>query len=312
MIITGLNQNGYCINNPVYVWIRPAVNAPANQNVAKYSIKITNNQTQATHTFYFSAINKQVTVNLSPMLKAMFKKPKHKYTNQPVVENYIENAARETFSFQIGKFLQTAQIPITTQKINFKHFFRAGYFENGFDIALPMGKTLHNYDKIPYWNGLPAEEYYINESHNIYFRPITSLPLKRKERMPNHTCNPIYIKFLNALGGYSYWLFDSKTTNYKTKNTGYYNSDFRYTTDYGNQIEQTIELYSKVPVRYIAIIRELIVSPEIYFYQPESEWKWTQIINDNNDFVYSLDKKINEVKLSFVQPMNYNPQTAWQ
>jgi len=171
-----------------------------------------------------------------------------------------------------------------------------------------MGKILHNYDKIPYWDDYPAERYYTSESFNIYFETINSVKQNQKERMPNDCCNPIYVKFLNALGGYSYWLLRGQTTNFKTQNVGYYNSDYRNTADYGNTLETTIQLHSKVPERYINIIRELIVSPEIYFYQPENRWKWTQIINNNNTFDYGLDKKINEVQLSFIQPTNYNPQ----
>jgi len=310
MTVTGLNLNGYCINNPIYVWIRPGVFHA--HPISQYSIKITNNRSQASHTFLFSAVNKEVHVNISPMLKALFKKPKHKYaTNTVIAENYIENAARETFSFRFGMYLFSGQLPIATQEINYKQFFRAGFFNNTFDTVLPMGKILHNYDKIPYWEGFPVEEYYIGESYNIYFRPLGAIPAVRKEKMPNHLCNPVYIKFLNALGGYSYWLFEGQTIHYKTQNAGYYNADQRYTTDYGNTLETTLELYSKVPQRYINSIRELIVSPEIYAYQPENRWKWTQIINNNNTFAYIEDKKINEVQLSFLQPINYNPQTLF-
>jgi len=245
------------------------------------------------------------------MLKALFKKPKHKYaTTQPIIENYIENAARETFSFRFGIYLFTAQLPIATQEINHKQFFRAGSFNNTFDVVHTIGKILHNYDKIPYWDGFPAEEYYIGESYNIYFRSLGDIPAVRKEKMPNHLCNPVYVKFLNALGGYSYWLFEGQTIQYKTQNSGYYNADHRYTTDYGNTLETTLELHSKVPGRYINIIRELLVSPEIYVYNPQARWKWTQIINNNNTFDYIEDKKINEMQLSFLQPINYNPQVV--
>jgi len=245
------------------------------------------------------------------MLKAMFKKPKHKYTNQPFAENYIENSARETFSFRFGMHLFSLQIPHRTAEINYKQFFRAGSFNNTFDVAHTMGKILHNYDKIPFWDGYPAERYFISESYNIYFDKVESLTPAQKELLPNNFCNPIYVKFLNALGGYSYWLFDSQTIHYKTQNTGYYNQDHRNTTDYGNTLETTLELYSKVPDRYANIIRELIVSPEIYAYQPGNRWKWKQIINNNNTFDYIADKKINEVQLSFTQPINYNPQTLF-
>jgi len=242
------------------------------------------------------------------MLKAMFKKPKHKYTNQVFVENYIENSARETFSFRFGMHLFSLQIPIKTQEINYKQFFRAGSFNNTFDVTHTMGKILHNYDKIPFWDGYPAERYFISESYNIYFEKVESLTPNQKERMPNNFCNPIYVKFLNALGGYSYWLFEGQTTNFKTQNSSYYNSDYRNTTDYGNTVETTLQLHGKVPERYTNIIRELIVSPEIYFYQPQKKPIWQQIINNNNSFDYIANKKINEVQLSFVQPINYNPQ----
>jgi len=245
------------------------------------------------------------------MLKALFKKPKHRYTDQPFIENYIENSARETFSFRFGMHLLGGQIPFRTAEINYKQFFRAGSFNNAFDVALLPNQALHNYDKIPYWDGFPAERYYIGESYNIYFDKVESLTPNQKELLPNPCCNPVYVKFLNALGGYSYWLFEGQTIHYKTQNTGYYNSDHRYTTDYGNTLETTLELHSKVPGRYINIIRELIVSPEIYAYQPQRKPIWKQIINNNNTFAYIEDKKINEVQLSFIQPINFNPQTLF-
>jgi len=246
------------------------------------------------------------------MLKAMFKKPKHKYANVPVgsdlLETYIENSARETFSFQFKRFLLNSNLGPISQT-PYKQFFRAGYFSNDFECILPLNKTLHNYEKIPFWEGLPIEEYYIGDGYNIYYRKLENIPPERKEKMPNNTCNPVYVKFLNALGGYSYWLFEKQTIHYKTQNAGYYNLDHRHTTDYGNTLETTLEMYSKVPERYANIIRELIVSPEIYIYQSKNKWK--QIINNNNSFELNSDKKFQEVNLSFIQPINYNPQVLW-
>jgi len=306
MTIYGLSGEGFCINNNIQLAIYSQ-----NQLADRYSIKITNAQTQQSQEFSLSAINGFARTNLAPMIKAMFKKPKHKYTDQQILENYIENSAREVFNFQIRKYLTNADLPIKTISINYKHFFRAGTLYNAYDVRLSMDKKLRNNPTIPYWEGFPCEDYFISESYNIYFTKIESVAQNLKELMPNNTCNPCYVKFLNALGGYSYWLFDSQTKKIKTTNTGFYNNHNTDFIDFGNQIETKLSLFSKVPKRYFNIIQELILSPEIYYYDATQRWKWQQIVNDNNSFELCSDKKFQEVSLSFIQPTNYNPQLSW-
>jgi len=308
MTIYGLSNNGYCINNPIYLSVHGA------NNVAKYDIIVATLDPDypGNYVISCSAINGKIKINIAPTIKALFKKPSHDYNGENNGTSIYENSARQKIDFTIRMYLKGGNIPIETKLIQGKYFFRAGTFYNGFDVVLSMGKTLLNTQKLPYWENYPVEEYHIGQDYNIFRRELENVGASRKELMPDNTCNPIYIKFLNALGGYSFWLFDSQTEIIKTTNTGFYNQHNKENADYGNQIDRKMSLFSKVPQRYFSIIRELIVSPEIYWYDKSNNWRWQRIINDNNSFETNNDRKFQEVSLSFIMPTNYNPQLSWQ
>lgn len=119
----------------------------------------------------------------------------------------------------------------------------------------------------------------------------------------NHTslfikeCGGVYLKWLNKLGGYSYWLFrQTHKRNIKTKSIGDFQTYFLNRKDVsktfesaGTEVSESWDLVNEIPITNNEIRRELteiIESPEVYLYTGEkgsTETSWLRVkIEDSN------------------------------
>ena len=130
-------------------------------------------------------------------------------------------------------------------------------------------------------------------------------------------CEGQYIKWLNDLGGYSYWLFNPQyKDNIKTKSLGETenNYDSRLTAlarvnSRGFQVEKSRRLTSKVDQLYMREIQSLMYSPEIYLYtgvKGSGVHSWIKVRISSGSFEVK-DSKYNstDVKLSIDLPELY-------
>lgn len=309
VIVTGLSGNGYYINNNIIVSL-DTDNAGA--EVLFYNIRITDasNPQKFQEVKVYPKQGNSLSVNISPMLKSLFKKPNHNINYSGI----SQTNTFEKFNLRFESSFIVSGFPFSNiLTINNKTFIRGGYRSNLQNRSSVIGRVLSPVETIPYWSGYPIAEYKIVSGFNIEKNPFAD-SFTSKELRYFKGCNPTYVKFLNSLGGYSYWLFEGLTNNTSTSNAGYSNN-FGEVTDFGNTVNRSMQLYSKVPARFYPMILDLIESPEIYVYNNsiDSEKKDTfvRIINNNNSLSENDAKKSYEVKLNFEVVSNYNPEILW-
>lgn len=303
LIVSEIGKANY-INNPILVSFQE--NTP-NSTVVRYGMIITNSTTQEFEVFSFSPnLNGELTVDIAAAIKSMFKAPKHNMGVGPT-----EHSGREVFNFL---FTSTYTMPgilvplIHQLLVTGKVFYRGGKRGQHFNVQVTLG-ALRSSDKIPVWSGYPSLEYTSGADFNIY----QSIPSPSvTEQMKVKGCNPVYLKYMNSLGGYSFWLFEGENENTSTDNAGYSNS-LTNVVDFGNSSEQEIELYSKVPARYHGLMLDLIDSLEIYIFNPSLVGEqYFRVVNSNNEIERGNFKKMYEVKFKFKRVTNYNAQILWQ
>lgn len=116
-------------------------------------------------------------------------------------------------------------------------------------------------DLIPFQNGI--NDLLINENYNIRVNKITDF------------CNDgIYIKWINSLGGWNYWLFSKGQTQTKTKDNGSLNNDFENLEDtisplvsLGKTSETQIKVQQKRVIEQDKILlTDLLDSVKVYLF----------------------------------------------
>jgi len=65
-----------------------------------------------------------------------------------------------------------------------------------------------------------------------------------------------------------------------------------------------------VPQRFMPLMKDLIVSPEIYRYEKENQ-EWHRLSSDNNRITTNPFEVNTKVKLKFNPYSNYNPAVIW-
>lgn len=299
----GLNGNGFLINNDIIVNLN---HTP--EKAIYYTMQFTNT-TNGNVTGEFKIYPKPdgtARVNISPMIKSTFSKP-----------NHMVNGIGTTSVAPVPLNAQAYQIDIiarfegATGLTLYKTFIRGGKRSIETNLSLAPGAALSVTDKIPSWPAYPLTRYTLTSS---YLTAIESLvPLAQTERMRVKGCNPVYFKFLNSLGGYSYWLFESWTNEESNDHIGVTES-FSAIQDLGNEVEFNLSVYSKVPRRYYPLMVDLISSPEIYIYKRaagRTENNWMRVTSNNNKAEEKHAKDVYEVKFKFKKYFNYNPAVVW-
>ena len=119
-------------------------------------------------------------------------------------------------------------------------------------------------------------------------------------------CEGVYIKWLNRLGGYSYWLFNSEfKDSYNAKSLGVTenNYDSRLTAlsrvnSRGYAVDKSKKLLAKFDKSYMAELETLVGSPEIYLYtapKGSGQNEWTKVDIKGGSF-NGIDNKHNTVE----------------
>ena len=141
------------------------------------------------------------------------------------------------------------------------------------------------------------------------------------DQRPLQGCNQLYFRFLNMLGGYSYWLFENwnvvKSTS-KTQVIQRRGNDIST----GQKSNYVLNVESRVDRRYFKLIRALIQSPEIYVLNLSdkidavsgftlSANKWEQVWNRGNSTSIDSIQLLNEVKLNFDYISTMKSETIW-
>lgn len=251
MIIKGFEHDGYYTNNPIYIEVSELVNT-------KY-IEVILNYTGASSVTYklYPDLNGKVLVNLASMVRVMLP--------LPVANNDYTNNTTENTVHSLTITIKEYKTDNTTSEETFsKKFVRGGILGNKINQVAQVGVTLTNSTKLPVWKGRPVALYdmttdlvvgkhpivvninYYDDNYNIDVEVQTT-----------RYVDGVYLKFLNSLGGYSYWNFERTSTKLKTDNIGYYitpSINGEVVTDMGQEVSEESTAESVVKAEYIGII----------------------------------------------------------
>jgi hypothetical protein len=308
--VTGLSADGYLINNDIYLESPSYISPLGFDLTTYYAITFKNLTTQAVtrpiEVYPLPGLG--IKLNLAPVIKSLFSYPEtnNDYTTLVPFEintNYL------AFEINIKRYhtTDTSNVEVYEETTISKSYIRGGRRTNESNITLPVGSILRPTTALPIWAGYPVAEYKLKAGYKI--EKINNLnDVALKERLSVKGCNPTYIKFLNQYGAYSYWLFEGLTDKPDGTSLGYANN-LGEVTDLGKEYEQSSTVYSKVPAKWLPIILDLIISPEVLLYTGSNTWQ--RIVLDSNKIEENSYKKVYETKLNYKKVTNFNPSLLW-
>lgn len=285
MILTGLESDNYFINNEIWLNINLV------ESITNYKLTLTNlSNGKYTRPFVLFTNNSNAYVNIQPIIKSIFDYPNVKNQNK--------------FKITIKAFNGT-ELLYTSNII--KNFIRGGNRTELTNQNIPLGTILRPSTKLPIWDGFPTDQYFLDNDGSIQKTPFSEIPAELKDYKRTKGCSNIYFKFLNQKGGYSNWLFESYSNPETNSNLGAYVRDNQI-EDLGNEVENSLTVFSKVSAEYYGLIKDLFVSPEIYVWK---DLRWVRIFSGRNTSDFDETKRAYSVKAKFDFENRYNPSLLW-
>lgn len=305
MIVTGLNGNRYLAGNPIPVGFFPDTDDFLSGS--KITVTVTKLVTHAGDVqitlppFTLYPPPKGMTIDLAPYVKGLLPKP---YVPDGNYQNPVPNYQR--LSFTISETQGD-----TSQVFNNKTFIR-GFKRTKSDqgITLPVGTTLNNADRIPYWGSYPVARFLIHTDSTIRPQLVIDSQYTKQMRMPT-ACNPFYVRFLNSLGGYSFWMFNSWEWETSSDAVGV----IKRTTSINNESlgfteQNTITVDTRVKREFYGMMRDLCVSPVVQVYN-QFGMEWLKIEMQGSSFQENNYEDLQEPTFTFDLMLNNNPQVIW-
>lgn len=301
MIATGLESNGYYIDNDIWV------NVTSDDNVDYFTVNVINQSTQEStgNMKLYPRPESGIRFNLSPVIKGYFPRQDNDINYTGLGIDVTTNW--QPFRITIG---QSVSGVITTQNID-RHFIKGGIETIHSNLHVYVGQKLRNADKFPIWQGYPVAEYSVDSQFRI-IKNTDLTTVTNKDFRTVKGCNPVYLKFRNSLGGYSYWLFEGWSEPLSNSSKGIIVNN-QSVFDLGSEVDSKLSVYSKVPAQYYGLIQDLIKSSEIYTYDKtkDIDEAWERLQSVSNKTELDHYSKVYEVKLNFNRIMNYNSTQLW-
>ena len=307
MTVTGINSDLYYSNNPIFITFSE-INANANYiEIFPSTIGISASTIRPQRLYVFGQTS--ITIDISQTVKLFFQDIAHN-TNYTILTPFTVLNNWRKVTFIIKEVLNNGTVN-NVPSIS-KTFVRGGNHTYNSNQKTSVNLLLSPCSTIPVWGGYPIDYYYFNSSKLMEKSNV--IPVTYKEQRKIKGCDPLYIKFLNSKGGYSYWLFETWEYEVSSKNIGVVKSTERI-KDLGNESESLISVISKVPKRYMPLMFDLADSQEIYIYKGkalyESNDTWYQVTSKNNKVSQNKFNTNEKVKLKFDVVNRYNASSIW-
>lgn len=295
MDILGLENNYYLSGNDIWIQVSNFPKIPI-----RLELKCTNNITGATLPIFrlYADINNVFKFNISQTIRPIQPYP---------VYNPINTMSEYKLEFTVI-FEDNTQESTTLNK----YFIRGGRVKNNVDEWYLTNDYKLVIAKWVEWRGitLPGNPKKIMSSLLVDYIPAAT-DIFRMNLMSG--CNAKIIRFLNSLGGYQFWIFETYEIKPKVKAKDVISQiPMRLRADIirniGTDTVTEITLKTKTPTELQPIILDLIQSPEIEMYDPlgtdeASRWQRLQLSN-NNDAVYNSNDMSYLNEIAYIIP-NY-------
>lgn len=284
MTITGLENDYYLVNNPIYVTVTVEIDLPGTLQLAIGSRGLI---IRMDHEVV-------VVIDIAPIVKTLM--------NVPDFNNPNENITTINIS---GQFFNE----ITGEQLNLgaKSFIRGGLY-TGNNNHLSNNAVLKVAEYIPVWENYPAKKYVISGTQIV----AQDILITESEIMREHSCEGAYLKFKNSKGGYSHYLFNTYTfgnsTN-KMESIDVFGSTQNNFYQLGGGANKELTVEARFGKRHFQLLMDLVESPEVWVYQfhkiinsdfiatPLNDW--TKLINPGNSISIESGDEAIDVSLKF-------------
>lgn len=299
MTVTGLESNGYLINNPIIVEV-------TSLDIVRLEVSFYNEQNGKSVTLpnlYPEPTNQKVIFSIDKIIKGLFTLPLANEDYLPSTPIILSNNTNKII-ITLTAYINGGATEVTT--IN-KTFIRGGLYNDLTNQRLPSNKAITITDATPVFAGYPFALYYINSDYKVAKVNSGSLsPIQVPiEYIREKSCNGKYLKFLNSKGAYSYWLFDNFEEETNSANLGIVNNGFNR-KDLGTTYENSFKVFGKIQDRFYPLMRDLILSPDILEWQKETQ-TWKKIYSDGNKWVRNGAKTSYKIDYKFSDFNNLTP-----
>lgn len=247
---------------------------------------------------FYTGPTRQISVDLRDVIKGMFPEPHHPETfyNNTILERNFQ-----TYDIEVSESVgDTILIPNKT-------FIRGGLEVQRNNVTINSGSTLRVTEKMPVWKGFPFSKYILSQEGKIEI--LVSAGFREIELQRSLGRNPIYVRFLNTMGGYSFWLFENYTEQVSTESQDVIKRrerDFHLGSNSNTQI--TVE--GRVKRRYYNIIKSLLKSPEIHIYEKFGN-EWTLCSADSNSVDLNNYEEIQNVSITLNVGLTEKTSVKW-
>lgn len=280
ILVSGIENDNYLINNEIWVDLSIV------DVITRFSLSVTNlNNGKFSRPLKIFSNESKAMVNLQPLIKSLF--------DYPNVSN------QNRFQISIQGYNGNMLVHST---ILSRNFIRGGNRTELTNQYLSLGTVLRPSLMLPVWDGFPTQEYFLDNTGNIQTRTSELVDNKRVKG-----CNNIYFRFLNQKGGYSNWLFESYSNTEINNNLGAFIRNNKI-EDLGSEVDNSLNVFSKVSKEYYELIKDLFISPDIYVWQ---DLRWKKVISNKNTSEYDTAKRAYSVKAKFIFENRFNPSLLW-
>jgi hypothetical protein len=301
--VEGISGKMYYIGNPVLVRV-----LDTEREILNIEMVFENLDTgHSTSVFrLFPNADNVVTVDVSPVVKSLM--------GRPVIEMGIPNSVAK---IRVG--IHYTYSDLDTDEYWFeKTFLRAWKHTNETNITPTLNSVILPTNKIPTWGDVMLLQAYYLTADGI---SLIEMPENKTKMLPVKKCDYIVVRFLNSLGGISYWRFDSNEINHKNNEQGKISNSFD-SFDLGSETDIVLILRTKIEKEFITLMRDLIYSPLIHYSKngiinyytqsgrPNEDAQWIQIKSIGNKIDENFDS-VAKLELKFEDFSKQKPTVLW-
>jgi hypothetical protein len=295
MDILGLENNYYLAGNDIWIQVSNFPKVPI-----RLELEVTNLNTGATMPLFrlYSDINNVFKFNVSQTIRPLQPYP-----------NHINLNTLQEYRMEFTVIFEDNTSEASTLD---RYFIRGGRDKNNVDEWYLSDGYKLLISKWVDWRGILLPGYANKIQNNLIVDYIPSVADTFKMILPS-SCNARIIKFLNSIGGYQYWVFESWEIKPKVKAQSMISQIPMQLRDdvsrnLGTDTTKEITLKTKTPAELQPIIMDLIESPEILMYDPAgvdtaSSWHRLQL-NNSNEAIYNSNDMSYLNEITYILP-NY-------